>query len=150
MIFKLLKFLSGFSYAKIIFKEIIIMKWISTIKKIGKKAVDSKDGMVILFGEGANKELEDVSVIQKFDESTPVSGFVFKKGDTITVDRQTYVANYVGPMVESNMKALGHATLFFNRPVSKAPLANAVYFDPDVAQPMPNFKVDDDIVYEHI
>ncbi|NLD06975.1 MAG: PTS sorbitol transporter subunit IIA, partial [Lactobacillus sp.] len=25
-----------------------------------------------------------------------------------------------------------------------------VYFDPDVAQPMPNFKVDDDIVYEHI
>lgn len=150
MIFKLLKFLSGFSYAKIIFKEIIIMKWISTIKKIGKKAVDSKDGMVILFGEGANKELEDVSVIQKFDESTPVSGFVFKKGDTITVDGQTYVANYVGPMVESNMKALGHATLFFNRPVSKAPLANAVYFDPDVTQPMPNFKVDDDIVYEHI
>lgn len=126
------------------------MKWISTIKKIGKKAVDSKDGMVILFGEGANKELEDVSVIQKFDESTPVSGFVFKKGDTITVDGQTYVANYVGPMVESNMKALGHATLFFNRPVSKAPLANAVYFDPDVAQPMPNFKVDYDIVYEHI
>lgn len=126
------------------------MKWISTIKKIGKKAVDSKDGMVILFGEGANKELEDVSVIQKFDESTPVSGFVFKKGDTITVDGQTYVANYVGPMVESNMKALGHATLFFNRPVSKAPLANAVYFDPDVAQPMPSFKVDDDIVYEHI
>ena len=126
------------------------MKWISTIKKIGKKAVDSKDGMVILFGEGANKELEDVSVIQKFDESTPVSGFVFKKGDTITVDGQTYVANYVGPMVESNMKALGHATLFFNRPVSKAPLANAVYFDPDVAQPMPNFMVDDDIVYEHI
>lgn len=126
------------------------MKWISTIKKIGKKAVDNKDGMVILFGEGANKELEDVSVIQKFDESTPVSGFVFKKGDTITVDGQTYVANYVGPMVESNMKALGHATLFFNRPVSKAPLANAVYFDPDVAQPMPNFEVDDDIVYEHI
>ena len=126
------------------------MKWISTIKKIGKKAVDNKDGMVILFGEGANKELEDVSVIQKFDESTPVSGFVFKKGDTITVDGQTYVANYVGPMVESNMKVLGHATLFFNRPVSKAPLANAVYFDPDVVQPMPNFKVDDDIVYEHI
>ena len=28
------------------------MKWISTIKKIGKKAVDNKDGMVILFSEG--------------------------------------------------------------------------------------------------
>lgn len=49
-------------------------------------------------------------------------------------------------MVESNMKALGHATLFFNRPIPKAPL----YFDPDVAQPLPTFKVDDDIVYEHI
>ena len=92
------------------------MKWIANIKKIGKKAVDNKDGMVILFGEGANKDLEDVSVIQKFSTETPVSGFVFKKGDTITVDGQTYVANYVGPMVESNMKALGHATLFFNRP----------------------------------
>ena len=79
------------------------MKWISTIKKIGKKAIDNKDGMVILFGEGANKDLEDVSVIQKFSDETPVNGFVFKKGDTITVDGQTYVANYVGPMVESNM-----------------------------------------------
>lgn len=126
------------------------MKWISTIKKIGKKAIDNKDGMVILFGEGANKDLEDVSVIQKFNDETPVNGFVFKKGDTITVDGQTYVANYVGPMVESNMKALGHATLFFNRPIPKAPLANAVYFDPDDAQPLPTFKVDDDIVYEHI
>ncbi|TSO25998.1 PTS glucitol/sorbitol transporter subunit IIA [Lactobacillus sp. LL6] len=126
------------------------MKWISTIKKIGKKAVDSKDGMVILFGEGANKDLEDVSVIQKFDASTPINTFVFKKGDTITIDGQTYVANFVGPMVESNMKALGHATLFFKRPVPKAPLANAVYFDPDVQQPLPNFKVGDEIVYEHI
>ncbi|MCT7806067.1 MAG: PTS glucitol/sorbitol transporter subunit IIA, partial [Lactobacillus crispatus] len=56
------------------------MKWIANIKKIGKKAVDNKDGMVILFGEGANKDLEDVSVIQKFSTETPVSGFVFKKG----------------------------------------------------------------------
>ena len=55
------------------------MKWIANIKKIGKKAVDNKDGMVILFGEGANKDLEDVSVIQKFSTETPVSGFVFKK-----------------------------------------------------------------------
>ncbi len=135
---------------KLFLRRYVIMKWISTIKKIGKKAVDNKDGMVILFGEGANKDLEEVSVIQKFSSDTPVSGFVFKKGDTITVDGQTYVANYVGPMVESNMKALGHATLFFNRPVSKTPLANAVYFDPDTDQPLPNFKVDDDIVYEHI
>lgn len=126
------------------------MKWISNIEKIGKKAVDSEDGMVILFGEGVSKELADVSIIQKFDADSPVKTFVFKKGDTLTVDGQTYVANYVGPMVESNMKALGHATLFFNRPVPKAPLANAIYFDPDIQQVLPKFKVDDDIIYEHI
>lgn len=126
------------------------MKWTATIEKIGKKAVDARDQMVILFGEGTNKDLEDVSVIQKFDSETPVSGFVFKKGDTITVDGTTYIADYVGPMVESNMKALGHATLFFNRKVPKAPLANAIYFDPDESQALPQFKLDDDIVYEHI
>lgn len=126
------------------------MKWTATIKKIGKKAVDARDQMVILFGEGTNKDLEDVSVIQKFDSETPVSGFVFKKGDTITVDGTTYIADYVGPMVESNMKALGHATLFFNRKVPKAPLANAIYFDPDESQALPQFKLNDDIVYEHI
>ena len=71
---------------KLFLKRYIIMKWISTIKKIGKKAIDNKDGMVILFGEGANKDLEDVSVIQKFSYETPVKGFVFKKGDTLTVD----------------------------------------------------------------
>lgn len=55
------------------------MKWISTIEKIGKKAVDSKDGMVILFGEGANEDLKDVSIIQKFNPSTPINSFIFKK-----------------------------------------------------------------------
>lgn len=124
------------------------MKWIATIEKIGKKAIDTKNQMIILFGEGANQDLEDVSVIQKFDAKTPASSFVFKKGDTVTIDGQTYVAAYAGPMVESNMKALGHATLFFNRPVPKAPLANAIYFEK--GDGMPNFRVDDDIVYEHI
>ena len=63
--------------------------------------------------------------IWKMFPSTPINSFIFKKGDTVTIDGQTYVANYVGPMVESNMKALGHATFFFKRPVPKAPLANA-------------------------
>lgn len=126
------------------------MKWIANIEKIGKKAIDTKDEMIILFGEGTNQDLEDVSVIQKFDTKTPVSSFVFKKGDTITVDGRTYITSYVGPMVESNMKALGHATLFFNRPVPKTPLANAVYFEKDESKEMPNFKLNDDIVYEHI
>ncbi|CCI85937.1 PTS family porter, IIA component [Lactobacillus pasteurii DSM 23907 = CRBIP 24.76] len=125
------------------------MKWTATIEAIGKKALDSKDGMFILFGQGANKDLAEVSVMQKFDSATPVNTFVMKKGDTITVDGDTFVAAYVGPLVESNMKALGHATLFFGRKVPKAPLANAVYFDPTDSR-TPNFKENDDITYEHI
>ena len=39
------------------------MKWISTITQIGKKAVDNKDGMVILFGQGANKDLEKATLL---------------------------------------------------------------------------------------
>lgn len=125
------------------------MKWISTIEKIGKKAIDQKDGMIILFGEGVDRELAEVSVIQKFDPQTPVSSFVFKKGDTVTIDGQTWIANYVGAMVESNMKALAHATLFFGRKPTKTPLANAIYFDLSLNQ-LPAIKLEDDIVYEHI
>lgn len=126
------------------------MKWISTISKIGKQAVESKSNMVILFGESVTEDLVDVSVIQKFDEQTPVSGFIFKKGDTITIDGQTYVADYVGPMVESNMKALGHVTLFFDQRKPKNPLANAVYLSFTADQTMPDFMVDEDLIYEHI
>lgn len=126
------------------------MKWNATIKQIGEKAVENKDGMVILFGDGANDDLASVSVIQKFDQETPVNGFVFKKGDTITVDGETFVAAYVGPMVESNMKALGHATLFFVRKLPKAPLANSVYLEKAADQDLPEFRVDDEIVYEHL
>ena len=126
------------------------MKWISTISKIGKQAVESKSNMVILFGESVTEDLVDVSVIQKFDEQTPVSGFIFKKGDTITIDGQTYVADYVGPMVESNMKALGHVTLFFDQKKPKNPLANAVYLSFTADQTMPDFMVDEDLIYEHI
>ena len=67
-----------FCYAKIIAKELMIMKWISTIEKIGKKAIDTKDQMIILFGEGANQDLEDVSVIQKFDADLSTSDSCFR------------------------------------------------------------------------
>lgn len=126
------------------------MKWTATITKIGQQAIEPEGKMVILFGENVTKDLSDVSVIQKFDAQTPVSGFTFKKGDTITIDGQTYVADYVGAMVESGMKALGHITLFFNQKLPKNPLANAVYLTFSEKQTMPKFNVDDDIIYEHI
>ncbi|WEV37525.1 PTS glucitol/sorbitol transporter subunit IIA [Lactobacillus sp. ESL0677] len=126
------------------------MKWISTITQIGKQAINPKDKMVILFGENVTKDLVDVSVIQKFSVQTPDSTFVFKNGDTITIDGQTYVAAFVGSMVESNMRALGHATLFLDQKKPKNPLANGIYLELDAKQTLPEFKVDDDIVYEHI
>ncbi len=44
------------------------MKWISTIKAIGPNAISEKDRVVILFGQTAKDELQDVSVIQTFDD----------------------------------------------------------------------------------
>lgn len=135
---------------KLNLKERNKMKWISTITKVGQQAIEPEGDMVILFGENVTKDLVDVSIIQKFDTKTPVSGFIFKKGDTITIDGQTYVADYVGAMVESDMKALGHITLFFNQSKPKNPLANAVYLTFSAKQTMPAFNVNDDIIYEHI
>lgn len=126
------------------------MKWISTISKIGKQAIEPKGEMVILFSENVTPELAEVSIIQKFESNTPLSSFVFKKGDTITIDGQTFIADYVGAMVVSDMKAMGHLTLFFNQKKPKNPLANAVYLPLTEEQSMPEFKIDDDIVYEHI
>ncbi|PXY84243.1 PTS glucitol/sorbitol transporter subunit IIA [Lactobacillus melliventris] len=126
------------------------MKWTATITKIGKQAIEPKSNMVILFGENVTAELVEVSIIQKFDPDSPLTGFTLKKGDTITIDGQTYVADYVGAMVVSDMRALGHATLFFNQEKSKNPLANAVYLTLGDKQTLPEFNVGDDIIYEHI
>ncbi|MDF7669391.1 PTS glucitol/sorbitol transporter subunit IIA [Lactobacillus sp. ESL0703] len=125
------------------------MKWISTITQIGQQAIKPEDKMVILFGENVTKGLVDVSVLQKFGSQTPASTFVFKKGDTITIDGQTYVASFVGSMVESNMRVLGHATLFFDQKKLQNPLANGIYLELGTKQTLPEFRVDDDIVYEH-
>ncbi|MBA1394264.1 PTS sorbitol transporter subunit IIA [Lactobacillus sp. XV13L] len=126
------------------------MKWISTIAKIGKQAIEPKASMVMLFGESVTKDLADVAVIQKFTDDTQLNGFIFKKGDTITIDGETYVAAYVGAMVVSDMKALGHMTLFFDQKKPRNPLANAVYLRFADKQTAPEFNVGDDIIYEHI
>ena len=126
------------------------MKWTATITKIGKQAIEPKGNMVILFGENVTPELVDVSVIQKFDPQTLPTGFIMKKGDTITIDGQTYIADFVGSMVTSDMRALGHVTLFFNQKKSKNPLANGVYFTLEDKQTIPEFNIGDDIIYEHI
>ena len=68
------------------FNQVIKMKWISTIKTIGPNAISEKDRVVILFGQTANDELQDVSVIQAFDDEQAAQAVVLKKGDTVIVN----------------------------------------------------------------
>lgn len=122
------------------------MKWNSTITKIGKDAIKDQTQTVVLFGDDANSDLARFSVLQHFDDA--VDNFVFKKGDSITIDGQTYLASYVGPLVETNMKALGHATLMF-KAKPKNPMANAIYLEVAQNDALPKFAVNADIMYEH-
>lgn len=126
------------------------MKWISTIKAIGPNAISEKDRVVILFGQTAKDELQDVSVIQAFDDEQAAQAVVLKKGDTVTIDGTTFLINYVGPMAVSNLRALQHASLFFTDKVPKKLMSNALYLDLPEDQEMPKFRVDDEIVYEHL
>ncbi len=125
------------------------MKWNSTITAIGSEALDPEDNIVILFDNKATDKLRDVAALQEFDPATPVEKFVFKKDDSITIDGTTYLALYVGPMVQMNMRAIGHATLVFTNEVPKRPMTNAIYLEKDSKEKMPEFKVGDWITYEH-
>lgn len=122
------------------------MKWNSTIVNVGPDAIKDQAKTVVLFGSDANSDLARFSVLQKFDDG--VDNFVFKKGDSITIDGQTYLATYVGPLVEPNMKALGHATLMFTKKPLKA-MANAIYLEVAQNDSLPKFAVGGDIMYEH-
>lgn len=127
-------------------QEVILMKWNSTIVEVGADAIDPQSHTAVLFGQDASPSLARISVLQRFDDDT--AGFVFKKGDSITIDGQTYIASFVGPLVETNIKALGHATLMFmSKP--KKPMANAIYLDVAQNDPMPKFAVGGDLMYEH-
>ena len=48
-------------------------------RKNWKKSIDTKDQMIILFGEGANQDLEDVSVIQNLMQRSQSMALFLKK-----------------------------------------------------------------------
>lgn len=125
------------------------MKWMTTIQKIGVEAISNNENMVILFNETANEKLSRVAVIQKFDKETPVSSFICKKDDTVTIDGETYIVLHVGRMVADNMHAIGHCVLFFVDKLPEKTLHNAIYLQKDDEEPMPQFKQGDWISYEH-
>ncbi len=125
------------------------MKWNTTIISVGSKAIDPKENIVILFGEQATPEIKEVAIIQKFDSATPNSSFVIKKDDSVTMDGTTYLVLYAGQLVQSNIKAIGHATMIFTDKVPENKMQNAIYLEKAKDEPMPTFKVDDWISYEH-
>lgn len=131
------------------FKWVIKMKWISEIKNIGSEALAPEERVVILFGENANDDLKKVSVIQNFEDEDALKSLVLKKGDTVTIDGTTYLINYVGSLVNSNLRALQHVSLFFTK-TPKKPMSNAVYLECDEKDALPDFRVNDEIVYEHL
>ncbi len=124
------------------------MKWMATIQKIGVEAISKNENMVILFNETANEKLSRVAVIQKFDKETPVSSFICKKDDTVTIDGETYLVLHVGRMVADNMQKLSFKEIFVDKLPEKT-LHNAIYLQKDDEEPMPQFKQGDWISYEH-
>ncbi|QNQ82582.1 PTS sorbitol transporter subunit IIA [Lactobacillus sp. PV037] len=125
------------------------MKWTSTIQEIGPEAVSENENVVILFNETATPHLKQVSVIQKFDQDTPVNSFILKKDDTITINGETYLALFVGSLVKINMRSMGHATLIFTDELPQEPMKNAIYLEKAEEEPIAQFAVGDEIVFEH-
>ncbi len=99
----------------------------STVIRIGKDAIDKDDRMVILFGETATEALQNVSVIQRFEQNDPWTEL--RRGDAILFDEQEYTIAFIGSSVHENLRSLGHTTFIF-KSEGEAPLDTSVYLAP--------------------
>lgn len=81
------------------------------VESIGKMAKELfSDGVVIFFGNNAPGELHEVSVIHthgKLEED-------IEGGDMIEIDEVNYRILCCGPVVNENLRNLGHMVLKFN------------------------------------
>ncbi|WP_281164241.1 PTS glucitol/sorbitol transporter subunit IIA [Liquorilactobacillus sicerae] len=98
------------------------------VVEIGPEAVSPGDPLLILFDETASQQLRRVSIVQRFISAND-NGFHLQAGDQLLIDDQGYQVIHVGKLVENNMDAIGHATLFFE-PVPKQPQHNGIYLTP--------------------
>ncbi len=112
------------------------------VVEIGPEALSPDDPLLILFDETASQQLRRVSIVQRFISSTD-HGFHLQIGDQLRIDDQDYQVSHVGKLVENNMNAIGHATLFFE-PVPKQPQHNGIYLTP---YQLPKIKVGSLISY---
>ncbi|WP_137625821.1 PTS glucitol/sorbitol transporter subunit IIA [Lactiplantibacillus pingfangensis] len=114
----------------------------ATVKAIGPQAMSPDEPILILFDETATESLQQIAVIQQFQES--LTHLDLKAGSTLKIDEQAYTVAYAGPLVDSNLTTIGHATLYFTAVPAK-PLANGIYLTP--AQ-LPKLKVGSILTYE--
>lgn len=113
------------------------------VKSIGKNAIDSKDSMLILFGDTATDALRDVSVIQQLENNHYPELTVH---DQLAFDDQVYTIDKVGRLANENLISLGHVTVMFQAaPKDDEGLLNALYVSPHV---MPVIKEGTIITYK--
>jgi len=99
----------------------------AVVKQIGEHSMDSKDEMIILFGEKVTEELEKYSVIQKIETD---ESFNLEEGRTILFDDQEYHIVQIGSVANKHLDTMGHVTLMFKSPEGMDELSNAIYLEP--------------------
>lgn len=99
----------------------------AVVKQIGEHSMDSKDEMIILFGEKVTEELEKYSVIQKIETDEP---FDLEVGHTILFDDQEYHIVKIGSVANKHLDTMGHVSLMFKNPEGMDELSNAIYLEP--------------------
>lgn len=97
------------------------------VTEIGVRALDGKEPIIILFGEGATESLREYSVIQKFQENQPLE---MKKGDLLKIDGQEYTISYIGAFANDNLNSIAHVTLVFDNIPKEDPIVNGLYLSP--------------------
>lgn len=97
------------------------------VTEVGAQALDEKERMLILFGEGATESLREYSVIQKFEESVEIT---IKDGDQLKIDEAVYTVKQVGPFANANLNSIAHVTLVFDEVPEEDAVVNGLYLTP--------------------
>ncbi|MGC6768897.1 PTS glucitol/sorbitol transporter subunit IIA [Enterococcus sp. LJL128] len=100
----------------------------SIVTAIGDHALDGKEPMIILFGEGATENLREYSVIQKFEEQQELA---IKKGNQLKIDELVYTVEHVGSFANANLNSISHVTLIFDSVPAEDAVVNGIYLSPN-------------------
>lgn len=123
------------------------MKVTAKVIKIGPEALSKTDPMVILFDEKATESLEQVAVIQHFEQPKAEQSLALKVSDQIRINDIPYTIQQVGALVATNLTSIGHVTLIFRAPTSEDKMQSAIYLTNEKT-PMPTFDLNTTITYQ--